>query len=31
MLVGRMTARQVLEEWDRDFAEQMKFKGKTGW
>ncbi|CUX21143.1 Multiple sugar-binding protein precursor [Clostridium sp. C105KSO15] len=31
MLAGRMTARQVLEEWDLDFAEQMKFKGKTGW
>uniref|UniRef100_UPI0028AB15EF hypothetical protein n=1 Tax=Lacrimispora sp. TaxID=2719234 RepID=UPI0028AB15EF len=31
MLAGRMTARKVLEEWNRDFAEQMRFKGKTGW
>lgn len=26
MMAGRMTARQVLEEWDRDYEEQMNFK-----
>ena len=28
MMAGRMTARQVLEEWDRDYEEQMNFKEK---
>lgn len=31
MMAGRMTAGQVLEEWDRDFAEQMEYKERPGW
>lgn len=31
MLAGRMDAREVLESWDEDFAEQMKYKHGAGW
>lgn len=31
MLAGRMEAQEVLENWDEDFAEQMKYKHGTGW
>lgn len=31
MLAGRMEAREVLENWDADFGEQMKYKHENGW
>lgn len=31
MLAGRMDAEQVLESWDEDFGEQMRYKQENGW
>lgn len=31
MLAGRMDAQEVLESWDEDFAEQMRYKYGTEW
>lgn len=31
MLAGRMDSLQVLESWDEDFAEQMRYKQYAGW
>lgn len=31
MLAGRMDAREVMESWDKDFGEQMQYKGESGW
>ena len=31
MLSGRMEAEEVLEKWDEDFGEQMRYKGAQGW
>lgn len=31
MLAGRMDVQEVLESWDEDFAEQMKYKYGNGW
>lgn len=31
MLAGRMTPKEVLEAWDKDFAEQMEYKQMPGW
>lgn len=31
MLAGRMDAAEVLESWDEDFSEQMRYKHEPGW
>lgn len=31
MLSGRMDALEVMESWDKDFGEQMQYKGEKGW
>ena len=31
MLAGRMDAAEVLQSWDEDFGEQMRYREEPGW